>query len=292
MENIIFNPGDYDYKNFIKNNEYFVDKTNLIMELNKRINSNMKFFCVTSPRNFGKTVIVNMIVAYYSFFESKINVFDDKKISKNKDWDKHLGKYNVIKLDMEKNFFNNNIKDGIENIKKTIIDDVKMNDKHFECNKEEDIDVIIEKIYRRTQRKIVLIIDDWDLVLRDTSYDENSRTKYLKFLSLLIKDNENIVLTYMTGILPIQNYEQNYYFDIKFTNFSMISPGWMAEYIGINNDEVKELCQIHLTKKMLKLSNKKQRLNNGLINKIDKNRKFGEELLHKNKNEKVDGDKF
>ncbi|KAG4103764.1 AAA-ATPase-like domain-containing protein [Neocallimastix lanati (nom. inval.)] len=292
MENIIFNPGDYDYKNFIKNNEYFVDKTNLIMELNKRINSNMKFFCVTTPRNFGKTVIVNMLVAYYSFFESKINVFDDKKISKNKDWDKHLGKYNVIKLDMEKNFFNNNIKDGIENIKKTIIDDVKMNDKHFECNKEEDIDVIIEKIYRRTQRKIVLIIDDWDLVLRDTSYDENSRTKYLKFLSLLIKDNENIVLTYMTGILPIQNYEQNYYFDIKFTDFSMISPGWMAEYIGINNDEVIELCQIHLTKKMFKLSNKKQRLNNGSINKIDKNRKFGEELLHKNKNEKVDGDKF
>ena len=88
-----------------------------------------------------------MLQAYYSFTESKITVFDDKKISKNKDWDKHLGKYNVIKLDMENFIFNNNIKDGIKKIKKSIIDDVKMYDKHFECDEKEDIDEIIEKIY-------------------------------------------------------------------------------------------------------------------------------------------------
>ena len=190
------------------------------------------------------------------------------------------------------NFFNNNIDDGIKKIKKSIIDNIKMYDKHFECDKKENIKVIIEKIYRSTYHKIVLIFDELDLVLRDESCDTKSKKAYLKLLPLLIKDNENIVLMYMTGILSIRNYNINYYFHINFIEFSMISPGWMAEYIGINNDEVKELCQIHLTKKMLKLSNKKQRLNNGLINKIDKNRKFGEELLHKNKNEKVDGDKF
>jgi len=36
-----------------------------------------------------------MLVSYYSFSESKITVFDDKKISKKKDWDKYLGKFDV-----------------------------------------------------------------------------------------------------------------------------------------------------------------------------------------------------
>ena len=172
----------------------------------------------------------------------KINtVFDDKKIFKNKNWDKHLGKYNVIKLDME-NFFNNNIDDGIKKIKKSIIDNIKMYDKHFECDKKENIKVIIEKIYRSTYHKIVLIFDELDLVLRDESCDTKSKKAYLKLLPLLIKDNENIVLMYMTGILPIRNYNINYYFHINFKEFSMISSGLMAKYIGINSNEVKELC--------------------------------------------------
>jgi len=55
------------------------------MELNERINSNMKFICVISPRKFGIKVIVNMLVAYYSFYELKINtVFDEIRFSKIK----------------------------------------------------------------------------------------------------------------------------------------------------------------------------------------------------------------
>jgi len=43
-------------------------------------------------------------------------------------------------------------------------------------------------------------------------------------------------------------------------------------------------------KKMINLSNKKRRLNNGSIIKIDTNRKFGEEVSNKYKNDKVDGE--
>jgi len=35
MERTIYNPCYYIFKNYIKYNKYFVDKTNLIMELNK-----------------------------------------------------------------------------------------------------------------------------------------------------------------------------------------------------------------------------------------------------------------
>jgi len=73
----------------------------------------MKHFCITFPRNFGKTVIVNMLVAYYRFTVSKITVFDDKKISKNKDWDEYLEKYNVILLNNINYFLKSTIHEGI-----------------------------------------------------------------------------------------------------------------------------------------------------------------------------------
>jgi len=80
----IFNPGENNYSEFLKN-DYVVDKTELILHINKIINSNItKNICVTRPRRFGKTVTVNMLVAYYSFTESKITVFENKKILKIK----------------------------------------------------------------------------------------------------------------------------------------------------------------------------------------------------------------
>ncbi|OUM58177.1 carbohydrate-binding module family 18 protein [Piromyces sp. E2] len=79
---------------FIPNNEMreifeiFIQSKNY-QNLNKKI-KNSKNICVTRPRPFGKTVTVNMIKAYYSFSESKITVFDDKRISEIKNWDKYL----------------------------------------------------------------------------------------------------------------------------------------------------------------------------------------------------------
>jgi len=141
---------------------------------------------------------------------------------------------------MEKIFFNNNKKDGIEKIKKSIIDDVKMYNKHFECDEKEDFDEIIEKICRSTCRKIVLIMDEWDLVFRDISCDTESRRDYLIFLILLIKDNPNIVLTFMTGILPIKNERLSPSIKGIFDEFSMTSNSYLYEYVGFTNDDVEE----------------------------------------------------
>jgi len=41
-----------------------------------------------------------MVSAYYSYSESKITVFDNKAISKRKNWNKYLGKFYVIQLNM------------------------------------------------------------------------------------------------------------------------------------------------------------------------------------------------
>ena len=269
-----YNPSDFFYKEYTNNNEYYVDKTDLIIELNKRINSYMKYICVSLPKYFGKTITVNMLVAYYSYSKSRTNVFDNKKISKFKDWDKYLGKFNVIYLNMKSIFIAKNIKRGINQIKKLIIAEVKENEQNFECDEKEDIREITENIYESTNRKIVIIIDNWDFVLRDKKHKTKSFMKYLKFINLLIEDNPHIALTYMTGFFSIKNYNVSLGFEGIFDEFTMISPDWMAKYIGFIDDEVKELCHRHLDDKIenstQNISNKRQKLNNGLYNKQNK----------------------
>ncbi len=61
--------------------KYFVDKTALLAELIPALGTNQRFFCITRPRRFGKSVMANMIGA---FFEKTIDarcLFEKRKIT-------------------------------------------------------------------------------------------------------------------------------------------------------------------------------------------------------------------
>ena len=44
---------------------YFVDKTAFISQISERIGTNDKYICLTRPRRFGKTVMANMLGAFF-----------------------------------------------------------------------------------------------------------------------------------------------------------------------------------------------------------------------------------
>lgn len=46
--------------------EIYVDKTGLIAETNKSVNTEQRFICVSRPRRFGKSMALKMLAAYYS----------------------------------------------------------------------------------------------------------------------------------------------------------------------------------------------------------------------------------
>ncbi|OUM65133.1 hypothetical protein PIROE2DRAFT_20387 [Piromyces sp. E2] len=272
----LFNPGEREFKKFAKT-PYFVDKTELILELNNIMDDKtiLNNVCITRPRRFGKTVVVEMITAYYSYSESKITVFDKKAITKNKNWDKYLGKFNVIQLNMF-NYFSNDktLNEGINEIKKDIIECVKKTIPDFQCNYEKNINKIINEIYENTGRKIVLIIDEWDYILRKHEDDMETHISYMDFLALFIKDKERIALTYMTEILPIKEYKRNSSIKGIFWEFTMTSPSNIAKYVGFTDEEVKMLCDKY---KHLSDSNK-EKINN-YKNKLRKRKKENDELI-------------
>jgi len=228
-----------------------------------------KNICVTRPRGFGKTVIANMLAAYYSYSESKITIFDGKLISKKEDWDKYLGKFNVIKLNMIDYFLNvNKINEGIKKIQKKIIDECKENGIKFEYEEDKSFNMIdiMDKILKNTGKKIVIIIDEWDIVLRSNYYDDDSQYKYLNFLTSWIKDKHYIVLTYMTGILPIKGNGLNSGLLEEIEEYSMTSPGWVSKYIGFTDNEVKKLCDEYNNRDKVNEKKEKEKNNDEKIN--------------------------
>ena len=45
--------------------KYFVDKSALLNELIPAIGMEERFFCITRPRRFGKSVMANMVGAFF-----------------------------------------------------------------------------------------------------------------------------------------------------------------------------------------------------------------------------------
>ncbi|OUM69000.1 hypothetical protein PIROE2DRAFT_3239 [Piromyces sp. E2] len=157
-----------------------------------------------------------------TYTEPKTKIFNDKKISKFNNWDKYLGKFNIIRLNM-KNYFSNiifkegidYIKEGIDYIKENIIYEVKNSIPNFNFSSTNYLNRIFIEIERETGRKIVLIIEDWDIILKEEQFDEKSKNNYMKFLDSIIIEKNYLALAYLTGVLPISN--------TKFTTLHIIN---------------------------------------------------------------------
>ena len=62
---IYLNPKNTNFKQTLSADIY-VDKTMMIAEINRFIDTGNTYVCVSRPRRFGKTIVGNMLSAYYS----------------------------------------------------------------------------------------------------------------------------------------------------------------------------------------------------------------------------------
>lgn len=64
MGQFLNNKEPYDKYKTVMNGTFFVDKTEILKELIPALQQEQRFFCITRPRRFGKTVMANMIAAF------------------------------------------------------------------------------------------------------------------------------------------------------------------------------------------------------------------------------------
>ena len=237
-----FNPGNESFKKIVKSQVY-VDKTMLLSETNKLLDTESCCIALSHARRFGKSQAAKMIDAYYSFGSDSRELFAPYKIAQEKDFETHLNKYNVIHIDVA-SASDFNEEDVVETILKRLV-------LEFEQEIQEKIDytqplhLILNDVYRLTDRKFVIIIDEWDCVVRNQADNQKLVHKYLQFLHSLFKSEEAgkfLALAYITGILPIKKIDNESALN-NFREYTMINSKQFTPYFGFTEDEVKDLCQ-------------------------------------------------
>ena len=223
------------------NSDIYVDKTLLIEQTNKYINTNSQYVCISRPRRFGKSMAANMLTAYYSRGCDSREMFENLKISKADSFEKHLNKYNVISFDMQKFLVKTeSVKEMLRLMEQKILKDIKREYSDI-LDDEEDLISTLEIVFAETGVPFVFIIDELDCVLRYYKDDESAQKTYLDYLYALFKGQPYVALAYMTGILPIKKYGVHSALNM-FNEYSMEGAYPFSEFTGFTEEETEKLC--------------------------------------------------
>ncbi len=234
-------PGSESFVRAITSDIY-IDKTGLLEILNANIGKEKCFFAVSRARRFGKSMAAGMIDAYYSRGCDSRKLFDGLKISKKDSFDFHLNKYHVLHIDMS-TFLNEAKEDEnpVDNMNATVLNDFR---EAYPDVVDEAISTVpkaIEKVWKRDRISFIIVIDEWDCIIRDAKDDNKLIEYYLKYLRGFFKTEEAkkfIALGYITGILPIKKYDGESAMN-NFSEYTMISPKNLAPYFGFTRQEIE-----------------------------------------------------
>lgn len=223
---------------------FYVDKTELISYINSTLGSTEKLTCVSRPRRFGKSFAAKMLCAYYDRSCDSESLFEGYKIAEAPSFREHLNQYDVIYLDITL-FISRAAKIG--DVVKDINDKVTEEVREVYPTVKKD-DTLFDTLYNVTEEmgnKFIVIIDEWDALFREAKENTEIQKEYINLLRGLFKSSFTdtmIEAAYMTGILPIKKYgNQSAVSD--FREYTMISPGKLAEYVGFTEKEVRKLCE-------------------------------------------------
>ena len=240
---IYLNPNNKSFQMCV-NSEIYVDKSLLLEQLNRIVNTQDKFVCVSRPRRFGKSMAESMLSAYYSRGDDSRKLFSSLKIFTTPSFERYLNAFNVIQFDMNEEFRTCPNPEGLigritEKIKKEFIHE--FSDCAFsDCY---SLSECILRVYAETGQTFIIIIDEYDVLVREKVASPLFE-RYLNFLNGLFKGtaiNPAISLAYITGIMPIvrdsvQSKLNNFY------EYTMLDAKNLTEFVGFTEKEVQALC--------------------------------------------------
>lgn len=225
---------------------YFVDKTLMLRELFPYVSAGNRHICITRPRRFGKTIMANMISSFFQKASDSSDVFDSLAISQVDDYRRYKNQYNVIRIDFSKMPRNcDSYTQYIERIEALLIEDVKEAFPQVKINEADAVGDILESVFVQCGEKFIFVLDEWDFIFHRDFINEIDKEKYVAFLSNLLKDRPYVVLSYMTGILPIAKYSSGYELNM-FAEFTMVNSPMFGEYFGFTDDEVDDLYRRYI----------------------------------------------
>ncbi len=262
------NPNNRGFRKALKAGNY-VDKTGLISYINSVLSTEDFETCFTRPRMFGKTTSCRMLAAYYSVGANSEDLFKRTEIEKDPTFREHLNKHPVISFDLlafkddwsnqdnDWSDFNGKKPTLVQYIRNTIVKEL--------AEEYPDVSIAPKSSLRKAMlavvayleekenaknkdtntHQFVVIIDEWDLIIREEKDNPTIIDDYIEFLrSLFCSQDTDFYLAgaYMTGILPIIRYNTQSGLS-DFREYTMLDPGPLARYVGFTQEDVHKVCQ-------------------------------------------------
>ena len=232
----------------VRNGE-FVDKSRLIEIVNATLNTERQFTCVSRARRFGKSIGAKMLYSYYDLWCGDRGLFEGLQIYASPNFTTHFQRYPVIYLDMTDFVTRYDSGNVLQHIQSDVIAELKEMFLDVKYRDDSDLAGVLHDIKSQLpyQEKFIMIIDEWDAILREYKDGGHVAEQYINLLRGLFKST-NAMSTfagvYMTGILPIKKYDTQSALN-NFHEYSVVQPGPMADCFGFTSEEVRALCARH-----------------------------------------------
>ena len=239
---------------------YYVDKTKILSDLvplielkrnaREKAGENRgkgpKYVAITRPRRFGKTVMANMIAAYFGKGVDSHEEFDALAVAEYPWYKEHLNQHNVIRIVFNETPWNCTSYDSyIERIQSLLAHDLSMAYPDAQIREMDAPWDALTKVHEYCGEKFIFVLDEWDYIYHQDFAAESDKESFTKFLSNLLKDKAYVELAYMTGILPIAKYSSGSELNMFF-EYSMAARVKYSEYFGFTEEEVDRLFERYL----------------------------------------------
>lgn len=186
--------GIQDFDKIINEGYTYVDKTELIYKL---VHEGSYYF-LSRPRRFGKSLLMSTLDAYFS---GKRELFKNLAIEKlEEDWTA----YPVLHLDLNTGKYNS--KDSLTHALDDFLSRLEANYGTFHSEKTLELRFmgIIERIYHKTGKPVVILVDEYDKPLlqsiNNKELQEDFRATLKAFYSVLKTQDRYIRFALLTGV--------------------------------------------------------------------------------------------
>ena len=251
--------GVEDFREIIKNDYCYIDKTKLIEEIVKD-GSKVKLF--TRPRRFGKTLNMSTLKYFFDVKEAERNrkLFKDLYIENSPVFSEQ-GKYPVIFISMKgisndtyeqtindirvkiKELFKEN-SDLIEKINKYDVPDFEkyITEKIDEAQLKNSLKFLTKTLFEVYNKPVVLLIDEYDSVIINAYENEyyQEMINFLKgFYGDVLKTNQYLKMGVLTGIVRVA--QAGIFSDLNnLMVHTVLNKDEYSECFGLNENEVEK----------------------------------------------------
>ena len=250
--------GIEDFERIVREDYYYVDKTQLIEEL---LINRAPVTLFTRPRRFGKTLNMSMIKYFFDVKNKEENkkLFENLKIY-NSEYMSEQGKYPVIFISL-KDLKGDTWEECLKRLKLFIFDlyaefeyiREKMNEwdkRKFEkvLYEKEDADYIMslkflsDSLYKYYGEKVIILIDEYDAPIInafDKGYYNEAVNFFQTFYSSALKTNSSLKYGILTGITRI--IKEGIFSGLNNLKVDTILNKKYSEYFGLLESEVVEM---------------------------------------------------